>query len=111
ATYSLSDANIDNTRWNYYRMSPEGHNTLTVNPFSPKTPNLDRTVLERRAMSNDVSFAISNFTATFAPAVSSWRRGIMLFDARQQVLVQDELTASSPTQVMWSMHTPAEVQV
>jgi hypothetical protein len=52
---------------------------------------------------------VADLTAGYAPKARSARRGIALL-GRQQVLVQDELDAPQPVEVVWNCHTRAAVE-
>src|SRR5262249_40955861 len=60
----------------------------------------------------DRGFAVASLTAAYAPAgVKQAQRGVALIQKRSAVLVQDELEATKPVEVVWGMHTKAEVAV
>jgi hypothetical protein len=53
---------------------------------------------------------VADLTAAHAPRVEQAYRGIALL-ARQQVLVQDEVRAPRPVELVWHFHTQAKVDI
>ncbi|MBG6058659.1 hypothetical protein RCH16_002308 [Cryobacterium sp. MP_M5] len=103
--------NADN-RWQFYRKRPEGQNRLVFNPKS--TPDSDWNVSPTLSVvqSNpDSGRVISDLTSSSSGHVTSWKRGVSLFDGRSQVLVQDEVKASHANDVWWFMHTKSDINV
>ncbi len=105
--YNLPDY-FGKQRWTYYRLRTEGHNTLTIDGenqnSSGKAPLVAFQSRPERA------FAVADLTSGYTPRVTQVRRGIALLD-RRQVLVQDELQAPQPVQVVWNFHTRAQIEV
>ena len=93
-------------RWTYYRMRTESHNTLLIDgenqDLSAKAP------ITRFDSSDDRSVAVANLSEAY-PRATRVERGIALL-GRRNVLVQDEVTAPSPVDVLWGMLTPARVE-
>ena len=111
-TYDLLAENRATTRWNYYRTRAEGHNTLAINPFSPNAGSKTATTkLLAKGSDVDSAYAVADLSAAYPKDVSSWKRGVRLFDDRSQLLVQDEITAPGSIEALWSMHTAADVRV
>lgn len=93
-------------RWDYYRLRAEGHNTLVVNPTANEDQVLGATppvVLFQSAPEGDRSAAVMDLTTAYTGVTRLWR-GFSLFNNRRQVLVQDEIQASTPATVWWFMH-------
>ncbi|SDH62876.1 Ig-like domain (group 2) [Microbacterium pygmaeum] len=109
ATYDSMNEDRQTKRWQYYRTSPEGHNTLLLDAFRPEVATTEATTLISRGANLDSAFAISDLTAQFSSVANQWKRGVKLFDSRNQVLVQDEISVSQPVPALWSMHTSAEI--
>ncbi|ACQ81633.1 Heparinase II/III family protein [Beutenbergia cavernae DSM 12333] len=100
-------------RWTYYRKRPEGHNTLVVNPDATPGQRVDGVgTLVASGSSPEASFAVADLSqACTDQGVTRWQRGIAMVDGRSRVVVQDELTATSPVEPWWFMHTGADVTV
>jgi hypothetical protein len=98
-------------RWTYYRNRGEGQNTLIANPGTAED-QVVRSIgtITARASGPTAAYAIADLTES-NPALTSWRRGARLFDNRQQLVVQDELTASEPAEIWWFLHTSATITV
>ena len=111
ATYDIADRANSSARWDYYRTSTIGHNTLTINPAKPGAARTMPTKAGIVSSSPDEFFATTDATATFGASVSSWKRGVRLFNSRTQALVQDEVTSASATDALWGMHTRAVIDI
>jgi len=95
-------------RWTYYRLSTPGHNTLTLggenqNPRA-KAPIIGFGSSPARA------WAVADLSSAYAAQAKSVLRGLTLI-SRREVLVQDELVVAEPVDVVWSLHTPAKVEL
>jgi hypothetical protein len=97
-------------RWSYYRLRAEGHNTLVFNPAKDPDQNPAATARIVRFQSGANPFAIADLTAAYNQRATRVQRGITM-PSRGRVLVQDEFETSSPAEVWWFLHTPAEVNV
>jgi len=95
-------------RWTYYRMSTEGHNTLTVDG---QNEDFDATApLSQTGTKDGNLFAIADLDNAYKGKLQSWRRGITLMDHRS-VLVQDDVTPAKPVDIVWNFHTAAAIQI
>jgi len=115
--YFSSDAQTA-TRWLYYRKMTEGQNTLLVNKSnqnvlgtgtnlkhgSSGTTQGSSTVLT--VPKDSTAFWTADITSAYFEA-SSVKRGVRLLNGRKQVLIQDEITATSGVQ--WRMQTNATI--
>jgi Heparinase II/III-like protein len=95
-------------RWTYYRARTEGHNTLTIDGENQNLTGHARLVAFRSTPQR--AFAVADLTDAYKPKVSLALRGVALLD-RQRVLVQDELEAPRPVDVVWNFHTSAKVDL
>ncbi|KAF8203183.1 chondroitin AC/alginate lyase [Pholiota molesta] len=116
--YFNSDAQ-NATRWEYYRKMTEGQNTILINKSnqnvlaaptvqhgSSNTTQGSSTVIN--IPSDSTAFWVADLSSAYFDATSV-KRGGRLLNARRQVLIQDEITASADVQ--WRMHTNATVSV
>ena len=91
-------------RWTYYRLRTEGQNTLVVDGQSQDTQAGARIVAfqaDARAAG-----AVADLSAGY-PMAKSVQRGITMVGGR--AIVQDEIAAPQPVDVVWGMHTRAKV--
>ena len=110
--YNLPGYFSDSLRWTYYRMRPEGQNTLVLNPSAePSQDPSAATSITRFESDPERAFAIADLTPAYAAEARRLQRGIALLDNRTRVLVQDEVEAEEPADVWWFMHTQADVEV
>jgi hypothetical protein len=94
-------------RWTYYRLTTAGHNTLLVNGV-PQATSARAPIIAFQTMSAR-AFAVADLTAAYPMTQRVWR-GVALLD-RERVLIEDEMDAEQPVDVVWSMHTPAEISI
>jgi len=94
-------------RWRYYRLRTEGHNTLTIDGENQDAGA--RAPLIGFASAPERAFAVADLSAAY-PQAQRVRRGIALV-GRTHVLIQDEVEAAAPVDLVWTMHTAAEVAV
>ena len=102
---------FDRNRWDYYRLRAEGNNTLVLNPGSgpDQDPEASAAIFRFRSGPH-LSLAIADLTPAYAPQAQRVWRGLSLV-SRRQVLIQDEILAEKPVEVLWAMHTAAEVRL
>jgi hypothetical protein len=99
------------SRWDYYRVRAEGHNTLVITPES--TPDQDPGAsarISRFHSSPGQAWAIADLTPAYARQAQKVWRGLALIN-RRQVLLQDEIAARQPSEVWWFLHTKAAVHL
>ncbi|HAY22361.1 MAG TPA: coagulation factor 5/8 type domain-containing protein, partial [Desulfobacterales bacterium] len=98
-------------RWDYYRLRTEGHNTLVINPGpDPGQDPEASAVIFRFRSGPDASLAIADLTPTYFRQAQRVWRGLALVN-RRRVLIQDEILAEKPLEVLWALHTEAEVHL
>jgi len=97
-----------NKRWTYYRLRTESHNTLTIDGENqdPKAeaPMIGFTEGQSRA------HAVIDLSAAYRGKASKVQRGLAMI-SDSQVLVQDEVEAGRPVEVLWNFLTPAKIEV
>lgn len=111
--YNLSGySDYDGKRLTYYRLNPEGHNTLVINPDGTAQQNIKAYAKIEKTESKDRGgFAITNLTDAYQDDVVSARRGVMLASNRTRATIQDEVTFQAPSTVYWFMHTQATIEI
>ncbi len=93
-------------RWDYYRMRPEGQNTLSINPDGNAGMILNAVapLLSYQSETGGTgSFVIHDLTPVYSGMTRVWR-GTRLMGARNQVLVQDEIQAGTGKTMWWFAH-------
>ena len=99
-------------RWNYYARRTEGNNALVINPSLDPGQLVDVVpTIEGYESGEGSAYAWTDLTEVYSREVSSYKRGIKLFDNRTRFVVQDEATMNQPSDVHWSFNTPAEIDV
>jgi hypothetical protein len=115
--YSLPGYFAASTRWTYYRLRTEGHNTLSISTsaqealhFANQAP-LGMAPMVGYLSTPNRAFAVADLTAAYESPpglVKSVMRGIELVN-RSVVVIQDEIEAQSPVEVLSSLHTRATI--
>ena len=93
-------------RWDYYRMRPEGQNTLVINPDGTAGMVLNAVaplIAYQTEPGGSGSFAIHDLTPVYSGMSKVWR-GTRLMGARNQVLVQDEIQSATGKTLWWFAH-------
>ncbi len=96
--------------FDYYHCRGEGNNTIIANPKQNKPDmKLDYYAPVIKAASDDNSaFGIIDMTDTNVDYTSA-KRGFMLTDMRETLVIQDEITASKPSEFYWFANTTANI--
>ncbi|UZJ53361.1 hypothetical protein CBS101457_002681 [Exobasidium rhododendri] len=119
----FSNETVESTRWDYYRKSTQGQNTLVINKAnqSPSCQPVNTFASSNTTQSNDIAFVpatdnVAYFKTDMSDAYGFTQgsntvvRGIRMLNGRRQVLVQDEIAASTTiTDINWRIHTNATV--
>ena len=93
-------------RFTYYRLMTEGHNTITLDGENQDAKAAAPIITYRSGV--DKTFAVTDMSAGYRKQATSVMRGIAMLQ-RRAVLVQDEISAKSPVEIFWTMHTAAKV--
>jgi hypothetical protein len=101
--YWNTDPTKIGNRWEYYRKRPEGNNTLVINPdASPGQALNGMATLVKFRSDATVQQVVLDLSSVY-PETTSAQRGLRLINGTFQL--QDEITASSPLDLNWFMHT------
>jgi hypothetical protein len=99
-------------RWTYYKTRAEGQNTLLINPSKSPDQNPEAySKIIRFVYQPQKAYAIADLTPAYYPGANRVFRGIALQQQRKQVLLQDEIQADTPINLLWFMHTRADIQI
>lgn len=87
-------------RWKYYFSRAEANSCIVINPDSTGGQNLlFGDTISGFDASADESYAYASLNNAYAGKVSSYVRGIKMYDSRRRVLVKDEITLAEPSEV------------
>ena len=88
-------------------------NTIVVNPPQNHAPDQEdyanAKIVEMKGREDRI-YAVVDMTAT-NQSILRGKRGVMLTDNRQTVVIQDELVLTAPGEILWTVYTPAEVEI
>lgn len=105
---------FDEKRWHYYRLRAEGNNTLVINPnaLADQDPSAVTEIISYTNDNDGVGAAIADLTDAYDEMGASrvWR-GITLINNRTQMLLQDEISTESGSEVWWFMNIHEETEV
>jgi hypothetical protein len=97
-----------NKRWTYYRLRTESHNTITLDGENQSTDG-KAPIIAYRSSANR-SHAVIDLTHGYRTQAKKMLRGLAMLD-RSAVLVQDEIEAAKPVDVVWNFLTAAKVEI
>lgn len=100
-------------RYDYYKCRPEGHNLYVINPKEGKIGQEKNTFCESDGVvaSERGAYSMVDLTACYATDVNFAKRGFKLEDDRQSVVVADEISLKSQSEIYWFVHTDAEIEI
>ncbi|KAJ5950086.1 hypothetical protein N7454_001670 [Penicillium verhagenii] len=114
-SYSLTNYFVAPRRWTYYRCRSEGANTLSISNktqaalhFANQIPSSNNSLLWAGSFDSSSRFGIANLTEAYANVTTSVLRGVAILDD-SQLIVRDEIVASSAVDIAASWHTSAVV--
>ena len=103
------------SRWLFYRVRAEGHNTLVLNPGSatngPDQLKTGRAPITRFAARAEAAQVELDMTSAYSNHAQSVRRTFDLVDRRSAVVVTDRVRAEPAADLWWFAHTEAKVEV
>jgi len=102
---------LDNRKYSY-RIKPEGHNTLTINP----TKGTDQQDLVNcpitRFLSGNEAYAVTDLTKAYElNDAKSVVRGLKMMKDKQCVVIQDEISLNASGEIYWFAHTTGSIEV
>lgn len=110
----FSASGWDAPRWSYYRTRAEANNCLVINPDSlaDQDPEAVTDIVKYSAANDGEALAVADLTDAYENmgATRVWR-GVAMINNRTQILLQDEVTLSSPGEVWWFMNTEADATI
>ena len=98
-------------RWDFYRIRPEGQNTLVIDPEAEAGQKVEgKGTITRFSDNFRNPLAIADLTAAYSPKVKDLHRGVSIIQ-NKQILIQDEIETEKPVDILWFMHTQADIQI
>ena len=95
------------------RRRAAGQNTIIVNPAAEpapdQEPHANAKIVEMKGREDRI-YAVVDMTST-NKSILRGKRGVMLTDNRKTVVIQDELVLTAPGEILWTVYTPAEVEI
>ena len=100
----------DNTRYRYYRMKPEGHNTVAITsetkllPFGQDLNGYADAYQVGANIDENGSYVKFSMQKTTNGVTKYWNRGMLLTNSRRTTVIQDEMEFNKPTNAYWFAH-------
>ncbi|KAJ5777443.1 hypothetical protein N7520_000689 [Penicillium odoratum] len=114
-SYSLTDYFVGSRRWTYYRCRSEGANTLSISTssqtplhFANQIPSANNSLRWVGSFDDSSRFGVANLTQAYANVTTSVMRGVAMLNGTQ-LLIRDEVRASSAVDIATSWHTTATI--
>ncbi|MBQ4631652.1 MAG: S-layer homology domain-containing protein [Clostridia bacterium] len=106
------DNTQDGGRWDWYEKRPEGSNCLVINPSEKVGQDVSETAtIDVYESGEGAAFGITDLSGVYKEYVTSYKRGLKLHDSRTKIVVQDEATMKTPSEIFWSFNTPADIEL
>lgn len=95
------------------RRRAAGQNTIVVNPAAEpapdQEPHANAKIVEMKGRMDRI-YAVVDMTST-NKGILRGKRGVMLTNNRKTVVIQDELVLTAPGEILWTVYTPADVEI
>ena len=102
---------LENRKYSY-RIKPEGHNTLVINPTADTDQVEGANCLITEYNSGNEAYAVTDLTKAYeANGAKSVARGLKMIKDKECVIVQDEITLKSSGEIYWFAHTKGDISV
>lgn len=96
-----------------YRKRTEGHNCVVINPTSVTPGQLPEanTFLIDSAHNEASAYMVYDLTEAYADNVNDYHRGFYFGDGRESLVIRDEISLKSQSDIYWFMHTEADIVI
>lgn len=102
----------DNKRFKIFRLRPDAHNTLLINPSAASFGyEFEQTASMTTDISSSSAKAVINMNDLYGSKTSSAQRGFFFTDNRSSLVVRDEVTLTGSSDLYWVMYTPQNVSI
>lgn len=95
-----------------YRIKPEGHNTLVINPTSGTDQRDKVTCTITDYNSGNEAYAVTDLTEAYGDnGAQSVIRGLKMIKDKECVIIQDEISLNKAGEIYWFAHTKGNISV
>ena len=104
-------------RYRLYRKSLEGHSTIVIHsdelPLGQKwvQPSGSFPVINTYYSDEYGGYAVSNMKGQYGSTCTTGYRGVLMTNSRRTVVLQDEISFSSPTTLTWVLNLVGSVKI
>ncbi len=107
--YNVYSFGSSGARYRYYRMKPEGNNTIAISSAPDVLPygqeQYAGSTMVKYGANEYGSYSIQDMTDTLGGLAQHWYRGLLLTNDRKTTVIQDEINFSGGVQdVYWFAH-------
>ena len=105
------------SRYEYYSKSPQGHNTLLINPQSDYPDMSFGQELAAHCgftdykSGDECSYSILDMTSAYSKKAQKVLRGMKMDRTNNSIIISDKITPKQPSDIWWFMHTDADISV
>lgn len=102
-----------NNKTKYYRNRAEGNNCIVINPDGQIDQIKDaKADVTEYKVGKDAAYAVTDMSAAYANKAKSVKRGFMMTDNYETLIIQDEITAEGTLETVYSfMHTHQNIEL
>ncbi len=115
---TVFEYDVESTKYKYYRAAPQGQNTIIItetkgNAGIPTYGQYDTGagVITKTFENEHGSYAILDNTSAFGSQAVSARRGMLVTNDRNTVVIQDEITFTRISDFYWIAHTARSIEL
>ncbi len=110
---SQKHEDVAKNRWCYYRCRAEGHNTWVINPDAAADQNIEGEgrITKYELENSGTSWAVADLSDFYSSKVTNMNRGIMLNKTNGSMILRDEISLKSNSELYWFMHTKASISI
>jgi hypothetical protein len=102
---------LEDKRWDFYRVRSEGQNTLVIDPDQEPGQKLKAKGTITYFSDNPLNpSVVADLTPAYNSKVSRLSRAMSITE-KKQIVIQDKIEAKELVDILWFMHTQAEIEI
>lgn len=114
---TVFEYDVESTKYKYYRATAQGQNTVIITEQKSGTIPIygqyatGGGVITKTYVNEHGSYAIMDNTSVYGAQVVSAKRGMLITNDRNTVVIQDEITFTLVSDFYWIAHTAQNIEV
>lgn len=110
--YMKPDESEVNNRWKIFRLRPDAHNTLLIDPNPDDYGyEFDKLAILSTDTSESQAKAVVDMTNLVSKKANSAKRGFLFTDNRNSLVIRDEVELKQASDLYWVMYTEQKVEI